>query len=174
MAIVLADSVSRLRTVGPYHDLDLKDQQQEFSASFEPLPPIEPMNHTPLEVKEVFITLHIEYLRQNYEALHNLYSTWTDKAKLPLENASPADIPNLELNLMSVSELTRNKLIKLQKSNTFCKNILQYIHFSKNNNYIIDAIGILHKKVINFNSPFSAMAVPQISIKYLLHASHDT
>ena len=34
-------------------------------------------------------------------------------------------------------------------------------------------MGILHKSVINFNSTFSAMAVPQILIKYLLHASHD-
>ena len=31
---------------------------------------------------------------------------------------------------------------------------------------------ILHKKVVDFNSVFSAVVVPQILIKYLLHASH--
>ena len=33
---------------------------------------------------------------------------------------------------------------------------------------------ILHKKVIYFNSTFSAVVIPQILIKYLLHASHDS
>ena len=35
-------------------------------------------------------------------------------------------------------------------------------------------MGILHKKVTDFNSTFSAVVVPQIFIKYLLHASHDS
>ena len=35
-------------------------------------------------------------------------------------------------------------------------------------------MGVLHKKVVDFNSVSSAVAVPQILIKYLLHASHDT
>ena len=34
-------TLSRLRTVGLYHDLDFKDHQQEFSVLFEPLPPVE-------------------------------------------------------------------------------------------------------------------------------------
>ena len=34
IANVLADSVSRLRAVGLYHDLDSKDCQQEFSSPF--------------------------------------------------------------------------------------------------------------------------------------------
>ena len=41
IASVLADSVLILRALGLYHDFDLKDQQQEFSAPFEPLPPVE-------------------------------------------------------------------------------------------------------------------------------------
>ena len=40
IANVLADSVSRLRAVGLYHNLDSKDHQQGFSSPFEPLPPI--------------------------------------------------------------------------------------------------------------------------------------
>ena len=34
-------------------------------------------------------------------------------------------------------------------------------------------MGILHKKVIGFNSTFLAVVILQILIKYLLHASHD-
>ena len=52
IANVLADSVSRLRAVGLYHDIDLKDHQQEFSIPFEPLPPVKPVTHTPLEVND--------------------------------------------------------------------------------------------------------------------------
>ena len=36
-----------------------------------------------------------------------------------------------------------------------------------------DAIGILHKMVVDINSAFSAVVIPQILIKYLLHALHD-
>ena len=36
------------------------------------------------------------------------------------------------------------------------------------------ATGILHKKVINFNCTFSVIVIPQIRIKYLLLASHDS
>ena len=54
-------TVSRLRAVGLYHDLDLKDHQQEF-VPFEPLPPVKPMTHMPLEVNEVFIAPNKEKL----------------------------------------------------------------------------------------------------------------
>ena len=46
------------------------------------------------------------------------------------------------------------------------------MYCSKNNNYFIATTGII--KVINFNSIFSAIVVPQILIKYLLYASHDS
>ena len=36
IANVLADSVSRLKALGLYHDLYFKDHQQEFSAPFSP------------------------------------------------------------------------------------------------------------------------------------------
>ena len=35
-------------------------------------------------------------------------------------------------------------------------------------------MGILHKKVIDFNSTFSSVVVPKIIIKYLLPTSHDS
>ena len=35
-------------------------------------------------------------------------------------------------------------------------------------------MGILHKKVVDFNSIFSAVVLPQILKRYLLHASHDS
>ena len=49
IATVLADSVSRLRVVGLYHNLDSKDFQQEFSSPFEPLPPVEQVTHMPIQ-----------------------------------------------------------------------------------------------------------------------------
>ena len=33
-------------------------------------------------------------------------------------------------------------------------------------------MGILHKKVTDFNSTFSSLVIPEILIKCLLHASH--
>ena len=93
------DSVSRLKAIGCYHDLDLKDHQQEFSEPFEPLPPIVPVIHMPLEVNEIFIAPNIEKLMQTYDALHDLPTGQTNNdVKLSLENASPADIPQLEQN----------------------------------------------------------------------------
>ena len=168
----LADSMWRLRGVGLYQDFDFKDHQQEFSAPFEPLPPVEPATHMSIEVNEIFITPNIEKWTQNFNALHDLPTTQADKARMSLENVSPADIPHLEQNLMSLPELAPDKVIKLQKNDSLCRNILQHIHCNKNDNYFIDATGILHKKVTNFNSTFSAMVKAQSLVKYLLHASH--
>ena len=128
----------------------------------------------PTEVNKIFIAPDTEKLAKNYDTSCNLPAVQMDKANLSLENASPTDIPHLEPNLMSLLEFTPDKVIKLQKNDTFCKNILEYIHCSKNDNYFIDAKGILHKKVINFNSTFTAVVVPRILIKYLLHVSHDS
>ena len=110
---VLADSVSRLRAGGLYHGLDFYDHQQEFSTPFEPLPPVEQTTPMPLEVNEIFIAPNIEKHTQNYEALHDLPTARTDKAKLSLENAWPMDIQQLEQNLMSLPELTPDKVTKL-------------------------------------------------------------
>ena len=55
-----------------------------------------------------------------------------------------------------------------------CKNIIQHIHCNINDNYITDAMSILPKKVIDFNSTFPAVVIPQILIKYLLHASYNS
>ena len=69
----------------------------------------------PLEVNGIFISPNIEKFKQNYDALHNLPTAQTDEAKLCLENASLADIPQLEQNLISLPELALNKVPKLQK-----------------------------------------------------------
>ena len=96
-----------------------------------------------------------------------------NKAKLSLEN-TPHRYPTFTTKFNVPAEFTPDKLIKLQKNDTFCKHILQHIHCNKNNNYFIDTMGILHKKVINFNSSFPAVVILHIIIKYLLHASHDS
>ena len=122
IANVLANLVSRLKAVGLYHDIDLNDHQQEFSTPFEPLPPVELVTHTPFEVNDVLIAPDIERLRLIYNTLHNSTTVQTnDDIKLPWENASPTYIPQLEQNLMSLPELTPEKVIKLQKNDMFCK-----------------------------------------------------
>ena len=48
---------------------------------------------------------------------------------------------------------------------------MQHIDCSKHDNYFIDGTGILHKKVIDLNSTFSAVVVPHIlkNTYYMLH-----
>ena len=111
---------------------------------------------------------------QNYNMLKTLSVTQADEARLSLDNASPPDIPHLEQKLMSLPELTPEKVVQLPKNDTLCRNILQHMHCNTNENYFTDTMGILHKNVINFNSTFSSVVIPQILIKYLLHASHDS
>ena len=99
-----------LKVEGLYHDIDLKDTQQDFSTPFKPLPPVEPTTHMLLEVSEDFIAPDIEKLAQTYDTLPNLPTLQTnDDVRLSLENASPRDIPQLEQNLMSLPELTPEK-----------------------------------------------------------------
>ena len=88
MANVPADSVSRLRAVGLYHDIDSKDQQHKFSAPFEPLIPDKAATHMLLEVNEVFIVPIIgKKLMQTYDTLHDLPTGQAnDDIKLSLEN----------------------------------------------------------------------------------------
>ena len=74
---------------------------------------------------------------------------------------------------MSLLEFTSEKVVQLQKIDTFCKNIFQHMHCNTNKNYFMDAMDILHKKVIDFNSTFSSVVIPQILIIHLLHASHN-
>ena len=50
-------SLSRLRAVGLYHDLDFKNGQQELGTPFEPLPPVEQSTHKPIEVQEILLHL---------------------------------------------------------------------------------------------------------------------
>ena len=56
----------------------------------------------------------------------------------------------------------------------FCNTIIQCIDCSKYDNYFIGAIGILPKKVIDFTNTFSAIVIPQILMKYLLHTPYDS
>ena len=72
-ANILADSVSG--AVGLYHDLDFKDSQQELRTPFEPLPPVEPSTHTPIEVYEIVIKPDIENLTHNYDTQNTLPAT---------------------------------------------------------------------------------------------------
>ena len=108
IANILADLVSRLKRGGIYHDIDSYDHQQEFSTPFEPLPPVEPLTHTPLEYMKLllhltlkysckFMTPYMTHLLYRLVILHDSPTAQTgDNIKLALENASPTDIPQLE------------------------------------------------------------------------------
>ena len=140
---VLSDSVSKLRAVGSYHDIDLKGHQQEFSVPFEPLPPVEPATCMPLEMNEVFIVPNVEKLAQTYDTLHNVPTGQTNEyVKLSLENALHTDIPPLEYFNVPAR-------INIRKSNTTTKewHTLQkhncIIDCSKHEKYFIDTTYIL-------------------------------
>ena len=69
---------------------------------------------------------------QTYDELHDLPPGHANyDIKLSLENASPTDIPQLEHHLISLPELTLENIAKLQKNDTFCKNIIQHIDCNK-------------------------------------------
>ena len=72
------------------------------------------------------------------------YLLYRQTMPISLENDSLTDIPHLEQNLMSFPEFTLEKVVKLQRNDAFCKNILEYIHCSKIYNYFTDTMGILH------------------------------
>ena len=121
-------------------------------------------------MNEVVITPDTERLTQAYDTLHDPPTAQTgDDVKLSLKNVSPIDIPKL-----NVTARINTRVIKLQKSNVFCKEILQHIGCSKFQSYFQDATGILHKNAVDFISVCSAIVATQILIKYLLHASHDS
>ena len=80
---VLAHSMSKLRALGLYHNLNSKDHQQEFSSPFETLPPVEEMTHTPIQVHEIFVAPDIEKLATNYATLHDLPTLQTDQPTCP-------------------------------------------------------------------------------------------
>ena len=83
------------------------------------------------------------------------------------------DAPQLEQKLMSLPEVTPDKITLLQQKDTFCNNILIHLHCNPHDKYFTDSMGILHKKVIDFNSTFSSVVVPKVLIRNLLHASHN-
>ena len=63
---------------------------------------------------------------------------------------------------MSLPELTQEKK-QTTKNDTFCNNIIHHMHCNTNEKYFTDAMGILHKKVIDFNSIFLSVVVPKYS-----------
>ena len=79
------------------------------------------------------------------------------------------DTPQVEQKLMSLPKLTPDKITLLQQKDTFCNNILSHLHCNLHYKYFTDSVGMLHKKVIDFNSIFSSVVVPKVLIKYAPH-----
>ena len=55
IANILADSVSRLKAVGLYHDLGFQKGQPDLGSPFEPLPPVKQTMCSPLELSEMSV-----------------------------------------------------------------------------------------------------------------------
>ena len=159
-----ADSVPRLKAVGIYHDLDLQKSQPDSGTPFELLPTIEWAIHLPRVVHEISIENNLETLEKQ------VTTSQTDYHYLPLEE----DAPHLEQKLMSLPELTPDKINLLQQKDTFCNNIITQLHCNPHDKYFTDSMGILNKRVVDFNSTFSSVVVSEVLIKYMLHASHDS
>ena len=146
--------VSRIKTVGIYHDNDSYDYQQEFSTPFESLNPVKPVTHTHLELNEAVITPDIERLAQSYDTLYDPTTIQTsDDAKLSIKNASlRCTATGREFNVFV--RINTRQSNKITKKSCFCKGFLQHIGCSRYENYFQDATGVLHKKVVDFNSFF--------------------
>ena len=168
IANILADSVSRLKAVGLYHDLDIQNIQPELGSTFEPLPTMEQETQTLVIVHEIFIKPDVETLAKYFAV------TQIEDPNMSMTDVSPQDADCIEQKLMFLPKLTPDKITQLQNNDTFYNNIIIHMHCNLHVKYFIDAMGILHKKVIDFNSTFSSVVIPKIPIKYLLHASHDS
>ena len=161
-------TVSRLKAVGLYRDLDFQQNQPDFGTPFELLPPIENAMHAPIAVHEI----SVESIEETLEK--QVITPQTEYPELSLEDIASEDAPHLEQKLMSLPKLTLDKIALLQQKDTFCNNISTCLHCNPHDKYFIDSMGILHKKVINFNSTSSYVIVPKILIKHLLHTSWDS
>ena len=100
IANFLAESVSRLKAVGFYHDLDFQNSQMELRTPFEPLPPIEKATHTPITVEEISIKPNIGTVAKRFTVAQ------LEQPELSLEDVSPEHVPHLEQKLMFPSKLT--------------------------------------------------------------------
>ena len=96
---------------------------------------------------------------QNYDTQNTLPATQPKESKLSLDNASHENIPQLEQKLMSMGELTPEKN-QTTTNDILYNHIIHHMHCNTKENYVTNAMGILHKKVIDFNSTFSSVVIP--------------
>ena len=134
----------------------------------EPLPPVEQTTFSPLELHKISVKTKPGTPDKHDTTLAK------DEYDPPLERITPKNVHHLERKLMSLPELTPDKITLLQKQDPFCNKIPAHLHCNAYDKYFTDSMGIFAKKVIDFNSTFSSVVLPKILIKYLLHASHDS
>ena len=80
IANILADSVSRLKAAGLYHDLDFPKSQPDLGTPFEPLPSIGQAMHSPIVVHKICIKNNVETIEKQ------VTNQQTDYPNLPLED----------------------------------------------------------------------------------------
>ena len=109
---ILADSVSGLKAVGLYHNLNYQHSQPEHGTPFEPLPLIEQATHTPITVDKNPTKPNLETLAKQFTVAQ------IENPNIPLGDKSPEDETQLEQKLMSLSKLTPEKITRLPKDDT--------------------------------------------------------
>ena len=92
IANILADSGSRLKGVGLYHDLDFQNSQPGFCTPFQPLLPVEQVTHAS-------ITVHKHFTKPNVGTLGKQFMvSQIENPDIPLECVFSKDAPNLDKN----------------------------------------------------------------------------
>ena len=63
--------------------LNLRTIKKEFISTYAPIPLVEQVIHTPVQVNGIFIPPVIENLATNYDALHDFPAVQTEKPTCP-------------------------------------------------------------------------------------------
>ena len=79
IANILADSVSRLKAVGLYHDLDFQKSQPDLGTPFEPLPPVEQAMYSTIVVCNISVKNKAETLEKQVTTLQTDYPNLPQK-----------------------------------------------------------------------------------------------
>ena len=113
-------------------------------------------------INNTFIVVHKILIENHVETLENqVTASQADYPNLPLEDIAPEDAPHLEQKLMSLPELTPDKITPLQQKDTLFNNIVTHLHCNPHEKYFTDSVRILHKKVLDLNSTLSSVVVPK-------------
>ena len=151
----LADTMSRLIQIDPEIMLPEEEEGREYSyAIFEPLPPLPT----------------IEEIMEGKSALKLKKIGVQDTPTIEEQNDSIA-LPNEDIEL----PMSNDKLIKMQKNDKFCKNLIHQLEtgkLSSGNPYYMEE-GILKRFVDDKKQRFEVIVIPKDLANVILRLAHD-